>query len=138
VHHGFSDCAGFNNQSMVFAVGCADLVLIPVMAEAAGVSEASRMCKVVESAEYLTKRRIDARTHLCRVKSAAVAERARSDLHAIGAQSLSCQLNDRVLFQEATFLRIGAGSARAEERSGPRCRGIGSRGRVDPLGHLAP
>ncbi len=97
------DCAGFNNQSMIFAIGCADLVLIPVMADEANVFEAGRTCKIVESTAYLTKRAIEARTLLCRVKRAIVAAHARSELHAIGARPLKCQLNDRVLFQEATF-----------------------------------
>jgi len=97
------DCAGFNNQSMIFAIGCADLVLIPVMADEANVFEAGRMCKIVESTAFLTKRAIDARTLLCRVKRATVAAHARSELVALGARPLNCQLNDRVLFQEATF-----------------------------------
>jgi len=97
------DCAGFNNQSMIFAVGCADLVVIPVMADEANIFEAGRMCKIVESTAYLTKREIDARTLLCRVKRAVVATHARSELQALGARPLRCQLNDRVLFQEATF-----------------------------------
>lgn len=97
------DCAGFNNQSMIFAIGCADLVLIPVMADEANVFEAGRMCKIVESTAYLTKRSIDARTLLCRVKRAIVADHARSELKSLGARPLNCQLNDRVLFQEATF-----------------------------------
>ena len=52
------ECAGFNNQSMIFAVGSADLVLIPVMADEANVFEAGRMCKIVESTAFLTKRDI--------------------------------------------------------------------------------
>ena len=97
------DCAGFSNQSMIFAVGCADLVIIPVMADEANVFEAGRMCKIVESTAYLTKRAIEARTLLCRVKRAVVATHARSELHALDARPLQSQLNDRVLFQEATF-----------------------------------
>lgn len=97
------DCAGFNNQSMIFAIGCADLVLIPVMTDEANVFEAGRMCKIVQSTGYLTKREIDARTLLCRVKRAVVATHARSELHALGARPLKNQLQDRVLFQEATF-----------------------------------
>lgn len=97
------DCAGFNNQSMIFSVGCADLVLIPVMADEANVFEAGRMCKIVESTAHLARREIDARTLLCRVKRAMVAAHARSELHALGARPLKGQLGDRVLFQEATF-----------------------------------
>jgi cellulose biosynthesis protein BcsQ len=44
------DCAGFGNQAMVFAIGAADLVLIPVMTDEANVFEALRTFKIVESA----------------------------------------------------------------------------------------
>src|SRR5690349_14897985 len=44
------DCAGFGNQAMIFAIGAADLVLIPAMTDEANVFEAARTCKIVESA----------------------------------------------------------------------------------------
>ena len=97
------DCAGFNNQAMIFAVGGASLVLIPVMADEANVFEAGRMRKIVESTAILTSRTIESRTLLCRVKRTTVAAHARSQLEALGAQPLKSQFNDRVIFQEATF-----------------------------------
>jgi chromosome partitioning protein len=115
------DCAGFNNQSMIFAIGCADLVLIPVMADEANVFEAGRMSKIVESTAYLTKRPIDVRTLLCRVKRAVVAEHARSELNGLDCRPLKCQLNDRVLFQEATFY---GSSPTALEPNSPAARDI--------------
>jgi chromosome partitioning protein len=97
------DCAGFGNQAMVFAIGAADLVLIPAMTDEANVFEAARTCKVVESAGQLTRRNIPARTFLCRVKRSAVATHARAQLAALKTNPLTAQLSDRVLFQEATF-----------------------------------
>lgn len=97
------DCAGFGNQAMVFAVGAADLVLIPVMMDEANVFEALRTRKIVESASVLTKRDIPSRTVLCRIKRANIAAHAREQLVTLGAEPLDCQIYDRVIFQEATF-----------------------------------
>jgi len=97
------DCAGFGNQAMVFAIGAADLVLVPVMTDEANVFEAVRTFKIIESASLLTRRKIPARSLLCRVKRTAIAAHARAQLLALNAAPLAAQLNDRVLFQEATF-----------------------------------
>jgi chromosome partitioning protein len=97
------DCAGFGNQAMIFAIGAADLVLIPSMTDEANVFEAARTCKIVESASQLTRRTIPAHTFLCRVKRSAVATHAREQLAALKTNPLTAQLSDRVLFQEATF-----------------------------------
>jgi chromosome partitioning protein len=97
------DCAGFGNQAMIFAIGAADLVLIPAMIDEANVFEAARTCKIVESASQLTRRNIPAHTFLCRVKRSAVATHAREQLAALKTNPLTAQLSDRVLFQEATF-----------------------------------
>jgi chromosome partitioning protein len=97
------DCAGFGNQAMVFAIGAADLVLIPAMTDEANVFEAARTCKIVESASQLTRRTIPAHTFLCRVKRSAVAAHAREQLATLKTNPLTAQLSDRVLFQEATF-----------------------------------
>jgi chromosome partitioning protein len=97
------DCAGFGNQAMVFAIGAADLVLIPVMTDEANVFEALRTRKIVQSASMLTKRTIPARTLLCRVKRSAIAQHARTQLVQLQAEPLDTQIADRVIFQEATF-----------------------------------
>jgi chromosome partitioning protein len=97
------DCAGFGNQAMVFAIGAADLVLIPVMTDEANVFEALRTRKIVASASALTRRTIPARTLLCRVKRSAIASHARQQLTTLQAEPLESQIHDRVIFQEATF-----------------------------------
>jgi chromosome partitioning protein len=97
------DCAGFGNQAMIFAIGAADLVLIPAMTDEANVFEAARTFRIVESASQLTRRTIPAHTFLCRVKRSAVATHARAQLAVLKTNPLTAQLSDRVLFQEATF-----------------------------------
>lgn len=117
------DCAGFNNQVMIFAIGSSDLVVIPVMTDEASIFEALRTRKMVDSAAQLTRRPILSRTLLCRVKRSAVAIHARAQLNAFKAQPLDGQLNDRVAFQEATFhgsspsvMLPGGGAARDVDR----------------------
>lgn len=97
------DCAGFGNQAMVFAIGAADVVIIPTMTDEANVFEALRTRKVVESASRLTRREIVLRTLLCRVKRAGIVDHTRDQLNKLGASPLQAMMNDRVLFQEATF-----------------------------------
>jgi chromosome partitioning protein len=97
------DCAGFSNQAMVFAIGAADFVLIPVMTDEANVFEALRTRKIVQSASMLTKRTIPARTLLTRVKRSSIATHARNQLVQLQAEPLETQISDRVIFQEATF-----------------------------------
>ena len=131
------DCPGFANQTTVFALGGADLVLIPVMADEASVHEAVRTRKVVKSAATMTGREVLARTLLTRVKHSSVARYARAQLEALGAEPLQAQLGDRAVFQEASFhgsgpshlapssLAAQEGRALAQELSElrPRCQG---------------
>lgn len=97
------DCAGFGNQAMIFAIGAADLVLIPSMTDEANVFEALRTRKLVESASQLTRRSILSRAVLCRVKRSQVAVHARNQLVSLKVLPLEAQFNDRVAFQEASF-----------------------------------
>lgn len=97
------DCAGFTSQSMLFAVGAADLVLIPAMTDEANLFEAARTQKLVRNASALTRRTIASRVLLCRVKRCAVTSHARRELQKLGLAVLTAQLNDRVAFQEASF-----------------------------------
>lgn len=125
------DCAGFGNQCMIFAIGAADLVLIPVMADEANVFEAVRTAKIVASAAAMTRRAIMAHTVMSRVKRAAVADHARAQLVRLETPPLDAQLNDRVLFQEATFhgssptaLAPGSPAARDVERLAKEVEGL--------------
>jgi chromosome partitioning protein len=97
------DCPGFGNQSMVFAIGGADLVLIPAMADEASVFEALRVRKLVDSAAMLTKREISARTVLSRVKRAAIVDHTWNQLTELETRPLDSRLGDRTIFQEASY-----------------------------------
>jgi len=97
------DCAGANTEATIFAVGAADLVLIPVMTDEANLFEALRMRRVTESASKLARRPIVARTFLNRTKRAAVTDHTRKQLEAFGAAPLDATLPDRAVYQEASF-----------------------------------
>jgi chromosome partitioning protein len=97
------DCPGFGNQSMIFAIGTADLVLVPVMADEASVFEALRVRKFVASAAALTKRSIETRTVLSRVKRAAIVDHTWNQLVQLKAEPLSNRLGDRAIFQESSY-----------------------------------
>ncbi|MGE0724663.1 MAG: division plane positioning ATPase MipZ [Alphaproteobacteria bacterium] len=114
------DCAGFGNQAMVFAIGAADLVLIPVMTDEANVFEAVRTRKLVESAGRLTRRSIAARTLMTRVKRATVSTHTQDQLVALQAEPLASRMIDRAIYQEASYhgaspIDLDPASAAAED-----------------------
>src|SRR5437762_9360703 len=88
---------------MVLALRPAALLLIPAMTDEANLFEAARTYKLVGSAAHAPRRTIAAHTLLCRVKRSAIATHAREQLNALKTDPLIAQLNDRVIFQEATF-----------------------------------
>lgn len=97
------DCAGFSNQAMIFALGVADLVLVPAMSDEANIFEAVKMKRLVDSTSQMTRRTIAVRSVLCRVKRSQVADHARKQLDTMGVPALMACFNDRVAFQEASF-----------------------------------
>lgn len=109
------DTAGFGNQAMIYAVGIADLVLIPVMADEASLFEATKMKKVIESASGLTRREIAFRTVLNRVKRATVVRHTERQLEQLSLNPLTARIGDRAIFQEASY--HGASPGDLDKRS---------------------
>ena len=58
------DTAGAATQATVFAIGCADLVLVPLKLSAADVTEAARTMALVKSASTMMGREVVARVVL--------------------------------------------------------------------------
>ena len=58
------DTAGAAMQATVFAIGCADLVLIPCQLSSSDVLEAAKTAQLVDSASSMTRRTIPARVVL--------------------------------------------------------------------------
>ncbi len=55
------DTAGSATQATVFAIGCADIVLVPIQASSSDVVEAIKTMKLIGSASEMTRRKIPGR-----------------------------------------------------------------------------
>jgi chromosome partitioning protein len=98
------DTAGFENQTAIFAMGAADIVLIPVMADRNSVLEARKTARQVASVGKLSRRSIPFRVLLSRWNPRGIAERATiEDLEASGLPRLQQHIPQLVAFQKATF-----------------------------------
>jgi len=98
------DTAGAAMQATVFAIGCADLVLIPVQLSSADVVEAVKTMRLVESAAAMTKRDIPARIVLTDYQpSTNIAAHTESELARSGVPVLQAKLKRLVGFKEMTF-----------------------------------
>lgn len=109
------DTAGFGNQAMIYAVGMADMVLIPVMTDEASLFEAIKMKKIIESARGLTRRDIPFATLLNRIKRAAVVRHTERQLESLELNPLRAMIHDRSIFQESSY--HGATPAELDPRS---------------------
>jgi chromosome partitioning protein len=99
-----ADTAGFENQTAVFAMGAADMVLIPCMPDRNSVLEARKTAKQVESISQIARREIPFRLVLTRWTPVGLAERATlEDIEASSLPRLKQYLGDLVAFQKYTF-----------------------------------
>jgi len=98
------DTAGAAMQATVFAIGCADLVLIPVQLSSADVIEAVKTMRLVESAAVMIKREIMARIVLTDYQPFTnIAAHTESELEKSGVHVLPTKLKRLVGFKEMTF-----------------------------------
>jgi chromosome partitioning protein len=98
------DTAGAAMQATVFAIGCADLVLIPVQLSSADVVEALKTAKLVKSASDMTRRAIPARVVLTDYQPATnIATHTEGELTRYGLELLRAKLHRLVAFKEMTF-----------------------------------
>ena len=109
------DTAGFGNQAMIYAVGVADLVLIPVLADEASVFEAIKMRRIVENASALSRRQVPFRTVLNRARNTLVSRHTRRNLEQQGLNPVNVSIGDRSIFQEASY--HGASVTALDKRS---------------------
>lgn len=98
------DTAGAAMQATVFAIGCADLVLIPCQLSSADVVEAVKTKRLIDSAAAMTKQDITARVVLTDYQPRTViAGHVERELDACGLELLPTKLNRLVAFKEMTF-----------------------------------
>src|SRR5215510_4595512 len=98
------DCAGFSNQTSIFACGASDLVLIPVTPDRGSVVEAKRTAGQVENVAQIARREIPYRVVLSRWTPKGLAERATlADLSAAGLPYLTQYIPALTAFSKASF-----------------------------------
>jgi chromosome partitioning protein len=98
------DTAGAATQATVFAIGCADLVLVPLKLSAADVTEAARTMALVRSASAMMKREIMARVVLTGFKPrTSVSAHVEQEIVTAEMVDLKTRLHDLVAFEEMTF-----------------------------------
>jgi chromosome partitioning protein len=98
------DCAGFSNQTSVFACGSSDLVLIPVTPDRGSVIEAKRTAGQIENVAQIARREIPYRVVLSRWTPKGLAERATlSDVAAAGLPCLIQHIPNLTAFAKSSF-----------------------------------
>ena len=98
------DTAGAATQATVFAIGCADLVLLPLKLSAADVTEAARTMALVKSASTMMGREVVARVVLTGFKPrTSVATHVEQEIVTAGLPDIKVRLHDLVAFEEMTF-----------------------------------
>lgn len=98
------DCAGFSNQTSIFACGSSDLVLIPVTPDRGSVIEAKRTAGQVESVAQIARREIPYRVVLSCWVPRGLAERATmSDIQAAELPYLTQHIPNLTAFAKSSF-----------------------------------
>ncbi|MFK7913031.1 MAG: AAA family ATPase, partial [Pseudomonadales bacterium] len=98
------DTAGFHSQATIFAVGAADLVLIPCQLSNGDVIEAVKTSRVVQSAAEMANREIPARViYTDYTPKTNIAKQVRQKIKKSGLTALDTRLHHLVAFKELTF-----------------------------------
>ena len=111
------DTAGTRTQATVFAIGCADLVLIPIQVSSSDVIEAIKTVRLVESASQMTKRTIPARVIFTDFQpNTNVTEHTESEVKQYKLPMMKTKLNRLVAFKEMTFTGVVPRAGKAGEQ----------------------
>ena len=98
------DTAGAATQATVFAIGCADLVLVPLKLSSSDVTEAVKTMNLVKSAAMMMGREIIARVVLTGFKPrTTIAAHVEREIANAKLPDLKTRLHDLVAFEEMTF-----------------------------------
>jgi chromosome partitioning protein len=98
------DTGGWSNQTQVFAMGAADLVIIPVMPDRNSILEAVRTAQQVRSVSQIARRDIPSRVLLTRWTPRGISERAAlEDIEASSLPRFQQHIGTLVAFQKCSF-----------------------------------
>jgi len=111
------DTAGAAAQATVFAIGCADLVIVPIQASSSDVVEAIKTVSLVRSAAQMMKREIPVRVLFTDYQPHTnVAEHTEREIAKYDLPMMSTRLNRLVAFKEMTFTGVVPASGKASEQ----------------------
>jgi chromosome partitioning protein len=101
------DTAGAATQATIFAIGSADLVLVPVQTSSADIVEAIKTFNLIKSASAMLKRDVLARVVLTGVQPGTnIAEHIERELDKAKLPVMQAKLHRLVAFQEMSFTGI--------------------------------
>ena len=98
------DTAGVRNQATIFAIGCADLVLVPVQLSNADAVEAIRTHRLVASTSAMVSREIPARVvYTDYTPKTNIAKQVRKKIRKHDLPVMKTRLHHLVAYKELTF-----------------------------------
>lgn len=98
------DTAGAASRATVFAIGCSDLVLVPVQLSSSDVVEAIKTVKLVKSASEMTKREIPVHVVFTDYQpNTKIAAHTEGEVAKYGMPALATKVTRLVAFKEMTF-----------------------------------
>ena len=113
------DTAGAATQTTVFAIGCADVVLVPIQASSADVIEAIKTTRLIESAAKMVRRKIPAIVVFTDYQpNTNVSTHTEREVEKYGLTMLHTKLNRLVAFKEMTFTGTVPAAGKAGELVG--------------------
>jgi chromosome partitioning protein len=108
------DTAGAASQATIFALGCADLVLVPISPSSADIVEGIKTMNLIKSASLMLKREVVARVVLTAVQPYTnIADHVESEVAKAKLPILKTRLHRLVAFQEMSFTGIAPTSGPA-------------------------
>lgn len=101
------DTAGAASQSTIFAIGCADLILVPIAPSSADIVEGIKTVNLINSAAKVIRREIPTRVVLTAVQPGTnIAEHVEKEVAKANLPVLNTRLHRLVAFQEMSFTGI--------------------------------
>jgi chromosome partitioning protein len=98
------DTPGAQSQATVFAIGCADLVIVPLQLSKADVTQAEKTYRLVQSTANLTGREIPTRLLFTDyTPKTKVAKKVRTKVKEMGLPTFKTRLHHLVAYKELTF-----------------------------------
>ena len=101
------DTAGAATQATIFAIGCADLVLVPCQTSSADIVEAIKTMNLIKSASLMMKRSVTARVVLTGYQpNTNISTHVEGEIAKANLPLMRARLNRLVAFQEMSFTGI--------------------------------